>query len=561
MKKRTGAEILLEALKKQGVEVVFGIPGGVMLHIFDEIYKSDLKFVLTRHEQGAAHAADGYARATGKVGVCLVTSGPGATNTITGIATAQMDSVPMVVITGQVVTQIIGTDAFQEADITGITRSISKHNYLVKDVEELPRVIAEAFHIAGSGRPGPVVVDLPKDVTTAQSDCCHPEKVKLRSYRPTYHGHPRQIKRAAEAIAAAKRPVIYAGGGVVISPRGATELGKMVRKADLPVAMTLMGLGCYDGTERRSLGMLGMHGTYCANMAVSACDLLIAVGARFDDRVTGDLNKFASHAKFIHIDIDPAAISKNVKIDIPIVGDAGNTLGELNKLLKGRKLAKWWQQIDNWRRKHPLGYKKQRGVIKPQQVVEEIDRLTKGQAIIATEVGQNQMWAAQFYLYQKPRQLLTSGGLGTMGYGFPAAIGAQFARPRATVINIAGDGSMQMNIQEMATAVEHKLPIKVAILNNNYLGMVRQWQEMFYGKRYSATSLAVAPDWVKLAEAYGGVGLRAKKPEDVPRVISEALRIKDRPVLMDFIVAPEEGVYPMVPPGGGLNEMILGGKK
>ncbi len=560
MKKRNGASILIEALKKQGVDVVFGIPGGVVLHIFDAIYKSDLRFILARHEQGATHAADGYARSTGKVGVCLVTSGPGATNTITGLATAQMDSIPIVVITGQVATPIIGTDAFQEADVTGITRSISKHNYLVKSVEELPRVIAEAFHIAGSGRPGPVVVDLPKDVSMAESDCAHPEGVSLRSYRPTYHGHPRQIKRAAEAIAAAERPVVYAGGGVIISPRGAAELGKMVMKADLPVAMTLMGLGGYDGSEGHSLGMLGMHGTYYANKAVSACDLLIAVGARFDDRVTSDVSKFAQHARFIHIDIDPAAISKNVKIDIPIVGDAGNILGELNKILEARKRQDWWREISAWRKECPLGYKKKKGVIKPQQVVEELYRQTRGEAIITTEVGQNQMWAAQYYTYSKPRTFLSSGGLGTMGYGFPAAIGAQVGNPGVTVIDIAGDGSIQMNIQEMATAVQNKLPVKVAILDNSYLGMVRQWQDMFFGGRLSHTSLQVSPDWVALAEAYGGVGLKAEKPEEVRGVIAKALKVKDRPVLMDFIVDPKEDVYPMVPPGGGVNDIILGDK-
>jgi acetolactate synthase-1/2/3 large subunit len=514
-----------------------------------------------RHEQGAVHAADGYARTTGKAGVCLVTSGPGATNTVTGIATAYMDSVPIIVFTGQVPTMLIGNDAFQEADIVGITRPCTKHNYLVKRVDDIALTIKEAFHIAQSGRPGPVLVDLPKDVVKSITNLHCPEHLQLQGYKPTYSGHLRQVKRALEEILEAKKPVIYAGGGIITS-NSSRELKDFAHKLQIPVTTTLMGLGGFPGTDPLSLGMLGMHGTYRANMAVTNCDLLIAMGARFDDRVTGDVSRFAPYAKIIHIDIDPTSISKNVRVDTPIVGDLNDILKRFISLLAGVKKANWkpkrkswFAQIEKWKSKHSLDYK-QKDVIKPQYVVEKLYQLTKGKAIITTEVGQNQMWAAQYYSFDQPRKFLTSGGLGTMGYGFPAAIGAQIAFPKETVIDIAGDGSIQMNIQELATAVNYGLPVKVAILNNGYLGMVRQWQELFYDKNYAATPLSTAPDFVKLAEAYGAMGLRATKPKDVVPVIKKALQSK-KTVLMDFIVEPEEGVYPMVPAGAAIDKMLL----
>ena len=562
--KISGAEIFLESLKKEGVRHMFGYPGGVVLNIFDLLHdEKDLQLILTRHEQGAVHAADGYARATGKPGIVLVTSGPGATNTVTGIATAYMDSIPMVIFTGQVPTQLIGNDAFQEADIVGITRPCTKHNFLVKNVEDMAQVIKEAFYIATTGRPGPVLIDLPKDVTTHKAEFVYPDDVKMRSYNPTYEGNKYMITQAAHMIAKAKKPVIIAGGGVILS--GASkELKEFAEYSDIPVTMTLMGLGGFPGTHRLSLGMLGMHGTYYANKSVQDSDLLIAIGMRFDDRVTGKIDQFAPHAKIVHIDIDPTSIRKNVRVDVPIVGDVRKVLSVLNRVMKEDVNEQWdevrkaWlKQIDAWRAERPMTYNKDADIIKPQFVVEKIYELTKGDAIIATEVGQNQMWAAQFFKYDKPRTWLSSGGLGTMGYGFPAAIGAQLAFPNRLVIDIAGDGSIQMNIQELATAVLNKLPVKVAILNNRYLGMVRQWQELFYQERYSHTKLdETVPDFVKLAEAYDAVGLRATKKSEVEPVLKEAFRIK-RPVFMDFVVDWQEKVYPMVPAGAAIDNMLF----
>ena len=557
-----GSQILLETLVKEGVDVIFGYPGGAVLEIYHELPNYPIRHVLVRHEQAAVHAADGYARASGRIGVALVTSGPGATNTVTGIATAYMDSIPIVVLTGQVPTMLIGNDAFQEADIVGITRPCTKHNYLVKDLEELAQVIREAFYIARTGRPGPVLIDLPKDLMNSFCEYAFPETIHLRGYNPTIKGHVGQIKRAVNEILNAEKPVLLGGGGV-ISSNGAEELRFIAQKFKIPVTTTLMGLGSFPENDDLSLGMLGMHGTYPANMAITNCDLLISVGARFDDRVTGKLDEFASLAKIVHIDIDPTSISKNVKVDIPIVGDVKTTLKQMIETLKkedkGKEVKKkrkeWLDQIAEWKITYPLSYV-QKSIIKPQFVVEKISELTKGEAIITTEVGQNQMWTAQFYKFTQPRTLLTSGGLGTMGYGFPAAIGAQIAFPDRLVIDIAGDGSIQMNIQEMATAVQHGLPIKIAILNNGYLGMVRQWQELFYDRRYSHTHMNTAPDFIELAEAYGAVGLRAVKPEEVVPLIKKALSTP-RLVIMDFVVEPEECVYPMVPSGAPINKMLL----
>ncbi|MBI3991258.1 MAG: biosynthetic-type acetolactate synthase large subunit [Candidatus Omnitrophica bacterium] len=551
----TGAQILIESLKREGVEVIFGYPGGVVLPLFDKLYDAPIRFILTRHEQGAAHAADGYARATGKVGVCLATSGPGATNLTTGIANAYMDSIPMVAITGQVKTFLIGSDAFQEADVTGITRPITKHNYLVKDTKDLARIVREAFYIASSGRPGPVLIDLPVDVQMQEADFVWPETVDIRSYKPTYFGHPGQIKKAAKFIAESKRPIIYAGGGI-ISSGAHLALRELAEKIQAPVTMTLMGLGGFPATHKLSLGMLGMHGTAYANHAIMESDLIIAIGARFDDRVTGRLDAFAPHAKIIHIDIDPSSISKNVKVDIPIVGDARNILGELLEAIKRvPDTSEWLNTIEAWRKRHPLAYKDE-GKIKPQYVIEQICEATKGEAIITTEVGQNQMWAAQWYKYTSPRTFISSGGLGTMGFGFPAAMGAKIGCPEKTVIDIAGDGSIQMNIQELATCVCNKINVKVAILNNGYLGMVRQWQELFYKKRYSYTCIT-GPDFVKLAESYGAVGIRATKKEEVRPAIEKALST-DNAVFIDFHIEPEENVFPMVPAGEAINRMIGG---
>lgn len=560
--KISGAEIIIESLKREGAKLVFGYPGGVVLNIFDSLYDNkDIQLILTRHEQGAIHAADGYARATGKAGVALVTSGPGATNTVTGIATASMDSIPLVVLSGQVPTMLIGNDAFQEADIVGITRPCTKYNYLVKDVNDLSRIIKEAFHIATTGRPGPVLIDLPKDVTVAKAEFTWPE-LDMRSYKPTYEGNKWMITQAAHAIAKAKKPVIVAGGGV-ISSGASKELRELAEHAEIPVTMTLMGLGGFPGTHALSLGMLGMHGTYYANKAVQESDLLIAIGMRFDDRVTGKVEAFAPHAKIVHIDIDPTSIRKNIRVDVPIVGDVKRVLTVLNKVLKEEVKEQWdevrkaWlKQIEDWKAERPMTYTWSDEVIKPQFVVEKIYELTRGDAIITTEVGQNQMWAAQFYKYDKPRTWLSSGGLGTMGYGFPAAIGAQLAFPNKLVIDIAGDGSIQMNIQELATAVINKLPVKVAILNNRYLGMVRQWQELFYNERYSYSHLDVVPDFVELARAYSAVGLRATKPSEVEPVLKEAFKIH-KPVFMDFVVNWKEKVYPMVPAGAPIDHMLF----
>jgi acetolactate synthase-1/2/3 large subunit len=565
MAKMTGKQMVVEALKREGVDVIFGFPGGAIIDLYDTLEKdSAIKHVLVRHEQGAAHAADGYARASGKMGVCVATSGPGATNTVTGIATANMDSVPIVVFTGQVPTALIGNDAFQEVDIVGITRPCTKHNYLVKDVKDLPRILKEAFYIARSGRPGPVLVDLPKDVQNAKAEFDYPQEIKLRSYNPVTEPHGKQIERAYRLIEKAKRPVIYAGGGIIIS-NADKELRALAKAMYIPVTMTLMGLGGFPGTHELSLGMLGMHGTYCANMAMANSDLIIAVGARFDDRVTGKIEAFAPLAKIIHLDIDPTSIQKNVKVDVPIVGDCKRILKKLLDAVKdaGRPAEAWrdqhqaWlQQLDAWRKRHPLTYKEESGVIKPQYVIEKLYEMTKGQAIITTEVGQNQMWTAQFYKFDEPRTLLTSGGLGTMGYGFPAAIGAQMAFPDKLVVDVAGDGSIQMNIQEMATAMEQRLPVKIVILNNQFLGMVRQWQELFYDRRYAATEFEMTPDFVKLAEAYGAKGFRATKPEEVDDVLSKGLEAEGL-VIMEFAIAREEGVFPMVPAGKATTEMLL----
>jgi acetolactate synthase-1/2/3 large subunit len=560
--KLTGAQILMKCLEREGVKHIFGYPGGVVLDIYDELARTpNIRHILVRHEQAAVHAADGYARASSEVGVALVTSGPGATNTVTGIASAYLDSIPIVVFTGQVPTGLIGNDAFQEVDIVGITRPCTKHNYLVKDVKHLAATIHEAFHIARSGRPGPVLVDLPKDVSQASTVPKFPETVKIKSYNPTYHANPRQVARALDMILHAQRPVLYTGGGIVLSD-SAEGLYKFATSLQIPVTSTLMGLGGFPGDHPLWMGMLGMHGTYCANMAVSQADVLIAVGARFDDRVTGKLTEFAPHAKIVHIDIDPSSISKNVKVDIPIVGDCKDTLDQLNELLEDKPVRDWTEvrrpwldTVNGWTAAHPLTYTWDDKVIKPQFVVEKLYELTKGEAYITTEVGQNQMWAAQFYKFRHPRRLMTSGGLGVMGYGFPAAMGVQMAKPDACVIDIAGDGSIQMNIQELITVVDNDLPVKIAILNNSYLGMVRQWQQLFYDRVYSATPMT-APDFVKLAEAYGAVGLRATKPEEVEPVIREALSTR-RPVIMDFKVEPEECVMPMVPAGKAMHEMLL----
>ena len=551
----TGAQILIECLKREGVEVMFGYPGGSVLPLFDKLYDSDLKFILTRHEQGAAHAADGYSRATGKVGVCLATSGPGATNLTTGIANAYMDSIPMVAITGQVKTFLIGNDAFQEADVTGVTRPITKHNFLIKDVKDLARIVREAFYIASTGRPGPVLIDIPVDVQQQDIEFIWPEELKIRGYNPTLFGHPGQIKKAAKLISQSKKPIIYAGGGIITS--GAHhELKELAEKIQAPVTMTLMGLGGFPGTHELSLGMLGMHGTAYANHAIMEADLIIAVGARFDDRVTGRLDAFAPLAKIIHIDIDPASISKNVKVDIPIVGDAKNILLELISQIKGTPdTSDWLKTVAGWKKKYPLAYKDE-GKIKPQYVIEQIFEATGGDAIITTEVGQNQMWSCQWYKYDRPRTFISSGGLGTMGFGFPAAIGVKVGCPDKEVFDIAGDGSIQMNIQELATCVESKINVKVAILNNGYLGMVRQWQELFYKKRYSGVALQ-NPDFVKLAESYGAAGILVMKKEEVRPAIEKALSL-DNTVFMDFRIEPEENVFPMVPAGGALNRMIEG---
>jgi acetolactate synthase-1/2/3 large subunit len=555
--KMNGAKILIECLKKENVEVIFGYPGGQVLPIFDQLYDAPIKFILTRHEQAAAHAADGYARVTGKAGVCLATSGPGATNLVTGIATAYMDSIPMVAITGQVKSSLIGNDAFQEADITGITRPITKHNYLVEDTKDLARIMKEAFHISSTGRPGPVLVDIPSDIQMQEIEFDYPEKVEIRGYNPTYKGHPGQIKKAAKAIQESKRPILYAGGGAIACD-AADEIYSLATKNDIPVTMTLLGLGAFPMTEKLALGMLGMHGTAYANHAIMDSDLIIAVGARFDDRVTGKIDAFAPHASVIHIDIDPASVSKTIDVDIPIVGDARTVLKQLNKTLKRPDTKEWLKTIDGWKKAYPMKYKSD-DKLRPQYVVEQIYEATKGNAIICTEVGQNQMWAAQYFKFIRPRTIVSSGGLGTMGYGFPAAIGAKVGKPKMHVFDIAGDGSIQMNIQELATAVVNKIPVKIIILNNSCLGMVRQWQELFYNKRYAYTKFSCdCPDFVKLAESYGAVGMKITKKKDVRSSIDKALEI-DNTVVMDFRVESEENVFPMVPAGEAINKMISGG--
>ncbi len=555
--KITGAEIIIESLKREGVEFMFGYPGGVVIPIFHHIHNAPFRFILSRHEQGAVHAADGYARASGKVGVVIATSGPGATNCVTGIATAHMDSVPLVVITGQVSRNMIGNDAFQEVDVTGITRPICKHNYLVQDVKDLARIIKEAFHIASTGRPGPVVIDIPVDVSKSEYVFSYPDTVNLKGYKPVYEGHPGQIQKACRLIESSKKPVVYVGGGVVIA-NAHKELRDFIKKTGIPVTTTLLGLGIYPETEPLALEMLGMHGTYYANYGVHNSDLLIAIGARFDDRVTGNIATFIPSAKVIHIDIDPASVSKNVMVDVPIVGDCGRILKEINMAVKAPQIDEWVAELMEVKKNHPLSYEDSgKGRIKPQYVVEEIYRQTKGEAIICTEVGQNQMWAAQFYKFSEPRTMISSGGLGTMGYGFPASIGAQLARPDKRVFDIAGDGSIQMNIQELIVAVQHRLPIIVAILNNGFLGMVRQWQQLFFDKRYSHTCIDCAPDFKALAEAYGAAGLRVEKKEDVVPAIQEALSIKDRPIIIDFQVSREENVYPMVPAGKSIKDTIM----
>ena len=559
----TGAQILLESLKKEGVDVLFGYPGGAVIDIYDELPRHpELKHVLVRHEQGAVHAADGYARASGKVGCCLVTSGPGATNTVTGIATAYCDSIPLVVFTGQVPTQLIGNDAFQEVDIVGITRPCTKHNFLVKDVRNLAKTIRQAFYLARSGRPGPVLVDLPKDIMQARTEFVWPEDIFMRSYNPTYKPNLNQLRRTAEELAKARKPIILAGGGVIMA-NASEVLCELAHELNIPVATTLMGLGAFPANGDLWLGMVGMHGTYAANMSINHADLLVCVGARFDDRVTGRLQDFASHARIVHIDIDPTSIRKNVEVDVPVVGDCRQALEGILEICRAKMAdtdwsgmhADWLQTVHEWKANHPLAYNKN-GHIKPQQVIETMYSITKGDAIIATEVGQNQMWAAQFYTFTKPRTLLTSGGLGTMGYGFPAAIGAQFAFPDKLVINVAGDGSIQMNIQELATVVQNKIPVKVVILNNGHLGMVCQWQELFYNRNYSHTNMEAQPDFVKLAEAYGAEGYRISKPEELEDVLRKALT-SPNPAFIDVMVEREENVYPMVPAGAALDEMLL----
>jgi len=560
--KMTGSQILVECLKKEGVETLFAYPGGVNLPIFDVLYDEEaIDVVLCRHEQGGGHMAEGFARATGKAGVVLVTSGPGATNTVTAIADAAMDSTPMIILTGQVPSQMIGNDAFQEADMVGITRPCTKYNILVKDVNDLAQAVKEAFYIATSGRPGPVLIDLPKDVVLAKSTFKYPDSVYIRSYSPNRKGNKWQLKQAVQEILKAKKPVIYAGGGV-LSSGAPKELRALAETARIPVTNTLMGLGSFPATHPLSLGMLGMHGTYWANMAIHNSDLIIAVGSRFDDRVTGRVKDFAPNARIIHIDIDPTSIHKVVTANIPIVGDAKTILTELNQLVSAsgngtaEKYKDWFEQIEAWKKEHPLSYDQGDVIIKPQYVIDQIYQTTRGEAIIATDVGQHQMWAAQFYKFDHPRTFLTSGGLGTMGYGLPAALGAQKAFPNKLVFCIAGDGGIVMNIQELTTAVEQKLPVKIAIINNRYLGMVRQWQQLFYDKRYSSSFIGEQPDFVKLAEAFGAVGLRANEVKDVTPVLEEALAI-DKPVVMDFRVDEEENCYPMVPAGAAINEMVF----
>ncbi|HRD25887.1 MAG: biosynthetic-type acetolactate synthase large subunit [Methanoculleus sp.] len=552
---KTGARTLIEALQREGVDTIFGYPGGVVLPIYDELYDSSIRHILVRHEQAAAHAADGYARASGRVGVCLATSGPGACNLVTGIATAYMDSIPIVALTGQVPTALLGNDAFQESDITGITMPITKHNYLVKNAADIDRVVKEAFYIAGTGRPGPVLIDLPKDVSMGEVDeaSSPPPAISLRGYQPTYEGHVRQIDKALDLIAEAERPLVYAGGGVILSGASA-ELREFIETAAIPVTTTLMGLGAIPGDHPLNLGMLGMHGTAAANFAVTECDLLVAIGVRFDDRVTGKIEAFAPNARIIHIDIDPAEIGKNKKVDVPIVGDVGRVLRAMLARMKKRgDTANWVNRAAAWKAQFPPSYRDD-DRLRPQYVIQQLSDLMKGEGIVTSEVGQNQMWTALYYCFRKPRSWITSGGLGTMGYGFPAAIGAHFARPDETVVDVAGDGSFQMNIQELATVAHNNIPVKVVILNNMYLGMVRQWQELFYDRRYAYTELSPV-DFVKVANAYGVEGIRVEEKADVRGALETALS-HDGPFVLDFRIEREENVFPMVPAGAAINEMI-----
>jgi acetolactate synthase-1/2/3 large subunit len=560
----TGADIFVRCLADEGVEYVFGYPGGAALHIYDALYKQEkVKHILVRHEQGAAHAADGYARATGRPGVVLVTSGPGVTNTVTGIATAYMDSIPLVIFSGQVPTSLIGDDAFQEVDAIGITRPCVKHNFLVKDVKDLAATVKKAFYVATTGRPGPVLVDIPKDVTAHKHEYEYPKSVIMRSYNPEIKGEPGQIKKAVEIILSAKRPMIYTGGGVILGEASDT-LTDLVRLLGYPCTNTLMGLGAYPASDPLFVGMLGMHGTYEANMAMHECDVLIAIGARFDDRVTGDLNKFCPHARIIHVDIDPSSISKNVPVEVPIVGSSGAVMRDMIKLITESKirpdktaLVAWWKQIDNWRSLNCLDYDRDSKLIKPQYVLEKLYELTDGDAYITSDVGQHQMWAAQYYKFDKPRRWINSGGLGTMGFGLPAAMGVKLAFPEATVACVTGEASIQMCIQELSTCKQYDLPIIIVNLNNRYMGMVRQWQEFFYDRRYSHSYMDALPDFIKLAEAYGHVGIKIEKPADVEGALKEAIRMKDRLVFLDFITDQTENVYPMIAAGKGQNEMHL----
>jgi len=551
-----GADLLIESLKHEDVEYIFGVQGGAAMPIFDALYEAKgIQLIPMRHEQGAAHAADGYARATGKVGVALATSGPGATNLVTGIATAHMDSIPMVAITGQVPTQLIGNDAFQECDVLGVTRPICKHSYLIKDSSEVPEVVAEAFHIASTGKPGPVVIDFAKDAQFAESELYYPEQVNLRSYNPTTEGHPRQIAKAAELIKDAKRPMIYAGGGVVLS-EASEELRKLAINTHIPTTVTLMGLGAFPETHELAMEMPGMHGSCCANYAFTDADLVVAIGARFDDRVTGKLDAFSPKSQKVHIDIDPSCIGKNVWVDVPIVGDAKNVLRELNKRVDRKTdIDPWLRQIDDWKTKYPFEYRQKGDKIMPQYVIEEIYNLYSD-AMVTADVGQHQMWAAQYFKFTEPRQWLNSGGLGTMGFSMPAMIGAQIGRPDKTQVNINGDGSFIMTIQELVPAVSMKLPLKIFIINNMYLGMVRQWQELFFNKRYAAVDYHDNPDFAKLAEAFGATGIRVEKIEDVRPALERAKEIEDGPVVIDFIVEEEENVFPIVPGGQGLGDLI-----
>jgi acetolactate synthase I/II/III large subunit len=575
-KSKTGSQLVIEALKREGVDTIFGYPGGVVIPVFDALYdEPSIRVILTRHEQGAVHAADGYARTTGKTGVCLVTSGPGATNTITGLATANFDSVPIICIAGQVPRNMIGNDAFQEADTSGITRPVTKHNYLITDRDELARTFKEAFHVAGTGKPGPVVIDVPKDVFTAEGDGEYPETVAIRGYSPPGTGEPEQIEKAAAALNAAERPLFFIGGGMHIS--GAAGIFNAIQtKTGVPVVSSLMGIGIVPSEQSDYLGMIGMHGTYAANMAVQSCDLLFGIGVRFDDRATGDLSKFAPKADIVHIDIDPSAISRNVPVEIPIVGDARLVLEELSPLLSKNDIGKWQKTVSDWKRQYPVTLTSDGSRLNPSEILDLISE-EYPDAIVSSEVGQNQMWAAQFYRFKEPRTWLTSGGLGTMGYGFPAAIGAQVGNPDRRVIDIAGDGSIQMNIQELATAVLEELPVIIAVLNNGYLGMVRQWQEMFFDRRYSSTCLVkrrscpancespgedcprYVPDFVTLAKAYGAVGLRAETIDEARAALREAKKVTDCPIVIDFLIEREINVWPMVPAGAGLGDMILEG--